>query len=378
MRVQGPAFHHGRARRVVRVVAASCAALAVSCSWAFAQAESREATARAQENALSKLEKSPWLLVPIFQSNPKLGTSVGALGGYVHYFDQKSRPSIFAVLGQYTSTESIVAGAQARASFDEDRQRVIAGVVYGYIKNDYSDYLGTGVPLQSNSDVRGTIARYTYRVHGNWFVGAQGLYQNFGISGETSFDDMVLDVLGVAPYKSGGLGLVAQYDSRDNENSPSQGWLATLNNMAYRESLGGQSDFDVVRADFRYFLSHGKGNVLAVRQLNHFTSDAPTQVKSAVQLRGYKVGQYNGEYMSHIEVEERYRFAPKFTASLFAGIACTYGGGRSCSDSANLYPAGGVGVQYILKPKEGIVLNLEYAAGKDNNYGFYLKMGYAY
>jgi hypothetical protein len=63
---------------------------------------------------------------------------------------------------------------------------------------------------------------------------------------------------------------------------------------------------------------------------------------------------------------------------VFLGVACTYGEGKSCSDSANLYPAGGVGVQYILKPKEGIVLNLEYAEGKDDNYGFYLKMGYAF
>jgi hypothetical protein len=38
----------------------------------------------------------------------------------------------------------------------------------------------------------------------------------------------------------------------------------------------------------------------------------------------------------------------------------------------------GAGVQYILKPKEGIVMNLEYAQGKDGNYGIYLKMGYAY
>ena len=348
----------------------------MNSSEAFAQA--KETAAQAEGDALTKLEKSPWLVAPVLQSNPKLGTSVGALAGYLHYFDEKSRPSIFAVQGQYTSTESIVAGVMARASWDEDRQRVIAGMVYGYIKNDYSDYLGTGVPLQSNSDVKGIIARYTHRVHGNWFLGVQGLYQNFGIGGETAFDDMVLDVLGVAPYKSGGLGLVAQYDSRDNENSPTQGWLATLNNMAYRESLGGENDFDVVRADFRYFMPHGKGNVLAFRQLNHFTDDAPTQVKAAVQLRGYKIGQYNSDYMSHIEVEERHRLAQRWTATVFLGIACVYGGGRNCSDSANLYPAGGVGVQYILKPKEGIVLNLEYVEGKDDNYGFYLKMGYAY
>jgi hypothetical protein len=82
--------------------------------------------------------------------------------------------------------------------------------------------------------------------------------------------------------------------------------------------------------------------------------------------------------MSHIEVEERYRVAEKFTATFFAGVACTYGGGKDCSERENLYPAAGAGVQYVLKPKEGIVLNLEYAQGKAGNYGVYLKMGYAY
>jgi hypothetical protein len=221
----------------MRVVVACCVVLALN-SGAFAQTDVKETEALAEDDALTRLEKSPWILMPLFQSNPKLGTSLGALGGYVHYFDKKSRPSIFALMGQYSDTDSIVAGAQARTSFDEDRQRLIAGMVYGYVKNDYADYLGTGIPLKSNANVKGVLARYTYRIRGNWFIGAQGLYQSFGISGETSFDDMVLDILGVAPYKSGGVGLVAQHDSRDNENSPTRGWLFNLNNIAYRESLG--------------------------------------------------------------------------------------------------------------------------------------------
>jgi hypothetical protein len=44
----------------------------------------------------------------------------------------------------------------------------------------------------------------------------------------------------------------------------------------------------------------------------------------------------------------------------------------------NLYPDYGAGVQYVLKRREGIVLNLEYAGGKDGNYGVYLKLGYSY
>ena len=75
------------------------AALATSCFGALAQTEPKEGAAPAEEDAVTKFEKSPWLLAPVFQSNPKLGTAVGALVGYVHYFDEKSRPSIFAVDG---------------------------------------------------------------------------------------------------------------------------------------------------------------------------------------------------------------------------------------------------------------------------------------
>jgi hypothetical protein len=354
-------------------------ALAAAPISAIAQTEPPAApSGQTDTPPLTAMERSPWLLAPVLNVDPKLGTALGVLGGYLHYFDEKSRPSIFAVTGRYTSTDSIVAGGFARTSFDEDHQRLTAGLMYGYIKNDYSDYLGTGVPLKSNAELRSFITRYLYRVQGDWFVGVQGIYQNFGISGETEFDQEVLDILGVAPYKSGGLGLVIQHDSRNDENMPTRGWLLNLNNMAYRESLGGENDFDVYRIDVRYYIEHGKGSVFAIRQLNHLTNDAPTQVKAPVQLRGYKIGQYNGEYMSSIEGEERYRFAEKWTATIFVGVACTYGGGQDCTDSANIYPAGGAGIQYIIKPKEGIVMNLEYAQGKADNYGIYLKMGYGF
>src|SRR6185503_11456554 len=254
--------------------AVASAIFAMGCSGAFAQAPATGEAAPKEDDAITKFEKSPWLLAPVFQSNPKLGTSIGALAGYLHYFDDKSRPSIFALMGQYTSTDSTVAGAFAKTSSGEDHHRVIAGVVYGNIKNDYDDYLGTGVPLKNEATLKQLIARYTYRVKGNWFVGAQGVYQNFAIAGQSPFDDQVLDIVGIQPFKSAGAGLVVQNDSRDNENMPASGWLLNVNNIAFRESLGGDFDYDVYRLDFRYYMGHGKGNVLAVRQLNHLTHDA--------------------------------------------------------------------------------------------------------
>ena len=155
-------FHkrHVLSRQAVRLVAASCAALALSCSVALAQTEPKETVAATTEDdAMTKFEKSPWLVAPIFSSNPKLGTSLGAIAGYLHYFDEKSRPSIFGVQGQYSNTGSVVGGAFARTSFDEDRQRGIAGLVYGNVKNDYDNYLGTGVPLKNEAEMKAFIAR---------------------------------------------------------------------------------------------------------------------------------------------------------------------------------------------------------------------------
>jgi hypothetical protein len=82
--------------------------------------------------------------------------------------------------------------------------------------------------------------------------------------------------------------------------------------------------------------------------------------------------------MSSLEAEERLRLEEKWTATLFTGVACLYGDERGCSDKVNLYPDIGAGVQYVLKRREGIVANLEYAQGKAGNYGVYLKLGYSY
>jgi hypothetical protein len=82
--------------------------------------------------------------------------------------------------------------------------------------------------------------------------------------------------------------------------------------------------------------------------------------------------------MSSFEAEERLRLAARWTATVFLGVGCLYGNNLACTDSENVYPDAGAGVQYVLKQKEGMVLNLEYGKGKGDNEGAYLKFGYGY
>jgi len=138
---------------------------------------------------------SPWLLLPTFSNNPKLGTSLGALAGYVRKFDAQSQVSIFGVNAQYTSTDSTTAVAFARTSFDADQHRLNVIVVGGRIRNDYDDFLGTGTPLKSEDHLRSFALRYLYRVKDDWFIGAQALSTNYQIVGQSALDDDLLGLL---------------------------------------------------------------------------------------------------------------------------------------------------------------------------------------
>ena len=326
----------------------------------------------------SKERSSPWLLVPVVSSNPKLGTAFGGLGAYLHKFDADSQVSLFGVTYQYTSTDSTIAGAFARTSFGADHHRIIALVALGYIKNDYEDYLGTGQPLKTNDDMHAVAARYLYRVTGDWFIGAQGSAANYQVLGESAQDDLVLETLGIRGFESAALGAVVMHDSRDNPDMPTKGWYVNVNNFAYSEALGGSSSFDAYRVDGRAFVRHGRGHVLAFRQYNWLTHDAPAAAQASVMLRGYKFGEYLAPYMSSFEAEERFAFNSRWGATLFGGIAGLYGQSDTTSTERDFFPTWGAGIHFVVKPSERMLINLEYAQGIEGNHGVYLKFGYGW
>lgn len=358
-------------RSLVRRLAILVAAVAVSTS---ASAQPSADTATQPE---TKDKPSPWLVAPLFSSSPKLGTAGGGLGAFLHVFDPASRVSIFGAMYQYTSTKSQIASAFARTSFGADHHRIVVIGVFGQIKNDYDDYLGTGQPLKTEDNLKAFASRYLFRATGNWLVGAQGSAANYQVLGATPEDSFVLETLGVRGFASAAVGAVLMHDSRDNEDMPTRGVFVNANNLAYREALGGASSFDAYRLDLRMFWSHGNGHVLALRQYNWVTSNAPSAAQGTVILRGYKQGQYLSPYMSSLELEERLAFNTRWGATLFGGAAELYGDAPVPLDRST-YPTVGAGLHFVLKPAQRMLINLEYAQGIGDNRGVYLKLGYAW
>ncbi len=238
-----------------------------------------------------KKKQSPWLFTPTLSSDPKLGTSVGALAAYIYSFDSDSPASMFGITGSYSSTDSIVGGAFARTYFDHDTQRLIAFLGSGEINNDYSDFLGTGLPVSTTDDLNIFAIKYLHQVKGDWFAGIQAANTNYTLSGDDDFSQTILEKVGLVGFDSIGVGVAAQYDTRDNQNSPTSGHSIEVNNLAYRKSFGGDSD---------------------------------------------------------------------------------------CTNSSDLYPTAGAGISYTIKPEERMVVSVDLAYGKSDNYGFYMRFGNAF
>lgn len=323
-------------------------------------------------------KESPWLFTPTLSSDPKLGTSVGALAAYIYSFDSDSPASMFGITGSYSSTDSIVGGAFARTYFDHDTQRLIAFLGGGNIKNDYTDFLGTGLPVSTTDDLSIFVVKYLHQIKGDWFAGIQAANTNYTLSGDDDFSQAILDKVGLVGFDSVGVGLAAQFDNRDNQNSPSSGHSIEINNLAYRDTFGGEADFDTYNFHLKSFMAHGEQNVLALRVSGRWTSDAPSSGYSSVDLRGYVRGQYLAPHMTVFEIEERYSLYKKWTGTLFTGVACLYGGESNCTDSSSIYPSAGAGISYTIKPEEKMVVSFDLAYGKADNYGFYMRFGNAF
>ena len=184
------------------------ACLLATLSGAVHAADTQASEDGAETSGQPPAERSPWLLLPTFSSNPKLGTSLGGIGAYVTKFDPESQVSLFGLTAQYTNTDSATAAAIARTSFRADHHRISTVAAGGRIKNDYDDYLGTGMPLKSEDNIRAVLARYLYRFKGDWFVGGQSVVTNYHIVGQTALDDDVLNTFGLTGFESGGVGLV--------------------------------------------------------------------------------------------------------------------------------------------------------------------------
>lgn len=326
---------------------------------------------------VEQAKESPWLLTPTVSADPKLGTTLGFVAGYIRAFDQKSSPSLITAFGTYSDTDSYVGGVFGDMYFDANTHKVVTGYMSGKIRNEYDDFLGTGESAKTEDDLETFFFRYLHRVAGNWYIGGQFISTNYAI-GADGFFDFILEQIGLTGFDSNGIGLVGEFDSRNNKRNPTGGNHFVAHNVAYRKSFGGEESFDTYQLNYTNYWGFGDGHVLATNARGRWTHDAPLGGYSSLNMRGYTRGNYLAEHYSHINLDARFHIYKRWGASAFGGVGCLYEKLSSCDDSDSLFPMIGGGIIYTLKPDAGIVLRLEYAKGKSDNSAYYLSLGHPF
>jgi len=161
-----------------------------------------------------------------------------------------------------------------------------------------------------------------------------------------------------------GLGLVLEYDSRDNIFYPSAGILAQVTSRAYGKALGSEYSYNCYALDVRGYVEIRDEHVLGLQFAAAAAGqDVPFYDMPLYDLRGI----YNSYFMNRAgysaQAEYRFKTGKRFYAVLFAGAGNTAPGVGKLS-LQNPQFSGGVGIRYRLDEKEKINFRLDLGASK--------------
>jgi hypothetical protein len=181
--------------------------------------------------------------------------------------------------------------------------------------------------------------------------------------------------------KNTGIGLLLNYDSRDNPFSPTRGSFYQATLMNYNRRLGGNHDFWLYTFDARKFFALRAEEVLAVQGYFSFVSgDAPFQMLprlgGSARMRGFYEGRFRDKQLLVMQSEYRRPIVWRFGMAVFLGLGSVSG---SFDEIAlkRLKVAYGIGIRFAITPEERVFARLDFgkAAG---THGFYIQVNEAF
>jgi outer membrane protein assembly factor BamA len=344
-----------------------------------AQQEYIQDEAERAEKLKETKKKRNLVAAPIPIVNPTLGEGLGAIAMYLYKTDEGSQSSYTGVGGLYTNTESWGASIAQALYLNEDAWKLKAGAVYFDLNLEFfgigsgAGDQGQSVPI--NQKGWGAGVKALRRLKGHWYAGLSYFYVRL----ESTFDisevppDFPVELPPEAELDSAvaGLGILAEYDTRDNQFNSYKGSLFEFSWSFANEALGSDFDFESVKASYDLYRGIGKQKVIAARFMGCAApGDAPyyalCKFGQGVDLRGYIGGQYRDAAMFATQAEFRWTFFKRLGMVAFAGVGEV---AESVSDfnTDNLLPSAGVGIRFMLSEDHRLNLSVDWARGQDSD-----------
>jgi len=319
--------------------------------------------------------------IPVVNYSNAIGLSVGAMGQIFYKVsarDTISPTSSTGVFAMYSTNDTFFAAVFQKLYLNEDRWRLMFGAGLGNINYQYwqeipivgGDFIGF------NTKAKFAMLKVERKIFGKLYGGVRGVLS----TSKTAFDlpEFLPPELLTDERRMNSLGYLFNYDDRDNQLNPYKGFNVSFLNDFYRTWLNSEDNFESFELTYNHYYPLKTERKIIVTRVKAAitTGDVPFQGQNVVgqdDIRGYSNGRYRDNQVYAIQSEYRWRFENKFGVVGFFGLATAV---ESFSDlkNAEILPGGGVGVRYMMIPKERINIGIDVAAGK-GDWGLYFRIG---
>lgn len=339
-----------------------------------------------------------FLPVPIIITDPAVEGGLGLTGLFFHETEEEKQkrmqamrsadvdaakyllpPSVSAVAVIGTGNGSWFAGGGHMGFFDQGRIRYTAGGGYGDVN---LDFYGTGDiqfrrPIEINTKAAAIIQVAKFKLaESPWFVGVSQRYIEAEVApthlGDLEqvlppdWSDRLKKILSLDVTTSG-LGLIAEYDTRDNIFTPKHGLQYQLENLWYRDAIASDIDYELTRFQGLNFFQLAPAWYLGVRVNAEFADSdelLPPFVTPAIALRGIPAMRYQGNLVAMLESEVTWQMDDRWSLLGFGGAGRASNRTSDFNEAKTRSTLGG-GFRYQVARRYGFDMGLDFAWGPE-------------
>jgi outer membrane protein assembly factor BamA len=322
--------------------------------------------------------------LPVVFFTPETRWGFGAFAFLSWRFEDESkdsRPSQFQLGAAYTLEDQILAYLPFQLWW-KDEQYSVFGEVGWYRYNyfffgigndqpeDFEELYGVDYPRIRLSAMK--------EISNNFYLGGRFIMDDFTVTDLDAEGQLAnTEISGNDGGLNTGLGVLFNYDNRDNYFESYKGWYAEFTIDRHGGYTGSDFDYTRLRLDVRYFYEFSPKNHLATRFFSESIDGEAPFISQALLggtrlMRGFYEGRYRDDNSAVVQAEYRRKLFWRIGAVAFGatGMVAPEYGQLSLSNLRYTY---GAGLRFAIDPEDRINIRLDMGVGEEPN--FYLTIG---
>ncbi|PKF61845.1 glyceraldehyde-3-phosphate dehydrogenase [Psychromonas sp. psych-6C06] len=347
-----------------------------------------------------------FLPIPIIITEPAVGYGGGIAGLFLHETEEEKKvrkeaalnardggarlmPSAITLVGAGgTENGTWFAFAGHQHSWLKDRIRYLGGAGVGVANlNIYKDLSFPGFgpiapidkTLSFGTKTSGIVMMQKLQVRiadTPLMLGIKQVASKSKVETDSKVLNDLLDYTIGTETVSSGLGLLADYDTRNNFFYPSEGYQVSAEYMVYNEAIGSDHNYNNLNINAEVYIPVAQNWTVAFAgNYQNFDSNdiiLPPTVKPYVDLRGISAYRFQGDEIQTVQGQVTYDITPRWNISAFYGVGRALDKGEQ--NHEDLAAGYGTGFRYKIARRYGLSIGADIAFSEEES-AFYISLG---